>query len=169
MTIEPEEKAAKQKYTFNMVSLVLFIVLGIVLLTGWFVPYAPLPNEDLLVRERGSLSFNKQNESFDFTSSTGLSVPLCKNTWINAKYLSSYFAQTKEKQAEVKVYPEGQKNRSSRCLTVFGLTIDEKAVVEIDDVKKAKEFMKLIFNSIAIIFILVGLIKGYSLRKSIDS
>lgn len=169
MATEPEEKAAKQKNIFNLVNSVFFLVLGIAVLSGWFVPYTPVPNADLLSNERGILSLGEQNDSFDFTSSTRTTVPLCRNTWIDAEDISSYFGLTKEIEAEVTVYSEDQKNNHGRCLIVFGLTIGEKTVVDIDDVKKAKEFTKIVFNSIGIIFIMVGLFKGFALRKSINS
>lgn len=165
MSKELVESTARQNKYFSLISSVFFLLLGIVVLAGWFVPYTPLPNEASFSYEKGNLLLNEQENGAVFVSSGGESSQLCDKTWIDIEELSAHLMKGTDTSAEVRINLKDLSISNTACLTIFGLKIDDKQIISIDDVKSAKKATKFIFNLIAIIFIIAGLFKFYTFKK----
>ena len=160
------ESTARQNKYFSLISSAFFLLLGIVVLAGWFVPYTPLPNEASFSYEKGNLLLNEQKNGVVFVSSGGESSQLCDKTWIDIEEVSAQLMKGTETSAEVRINLKDPSVTNTACLTIFGLKINDKQIIGIDDVKSAKNVTKLIFNLIATIFIIVGLFKFHTFKKS---
>ncbi|KZN39455.1 hypothetical protein N480_01080 [Pseudoalteromonas luteoviolacea S2607] len=168
MSKELVEIRARQNKYFSLISSVFFLLMGIVVLTGMFVPYTPLPNETTLSYRAGNLFLNKQENGVVFVSSGGESSPLCDKAWIDIEELSAHLMKEADTRVEVKINLNDPSISDTYCLTIFGLKINDKQIISIEDVKSAKNDTKLIFNLIAIVFIIAGLFKFYDFKKSLS-
>lgn len=153
--IDKSSKQDLKKCLPDIISSLFFLCCGLFYFIGLLVPYTPMPRENILQSKVGVVSYDRKLEVFYFVSKTEEQQKICSKTWINSNKILMVLSQKNgfKVDSKIKFLPN---NITNSCLDIYELIAEGKTIIKIDDVKRAKDMTKNIFDVIAIIFILVG-------------